>query len=351
MPKVCLQAVEIVETDRDEEVGGIRRRDSRKPAPCVMRRPTRTSRTVGMSRTARLNASTSAARSSASRSVLRLHQDEMPDHGGLLGFLAFAFRRDGISGGRRLRRRGFLFGAASGCVVAPVDRAARAFAGRPDLAAQTTCARQRPCLEARTASGIRCSFRGARNLWDGVDPSARRRRRPLAVRLGARRMGAVRIGFDRFLKRSRGSRCAPPGRQSRPRFSSGGFGARCAACASAGDSQSRPRANHFITTSVFFRRSWCSVGRSSSRSRARKAVGCLIDEDGPVRVARRHPPIVTGIRDAFATRAARTAGGRPDTESPGPAECRRRRRSLRTRMRGSRRGGGPAPGTAAAPSA
>jgi hypothetical protein len=60
---------------------------------------------------------------------------------------------------------------------------------------------------------------------------------------------------DRFLNRSRGSRWSPPGLQSRPRFSSGGFGARCAACASAGDSHSRPRANHFMTTSAFFRRS------------------------------------------------------------------------------------------------
>src|SRR5439155_7469645 len=80
------------------------------------------------------------------------------------------------------------------------------------------------------------------------------------------------LDCDRFLKRSRGSRCAPPGLQSRPRFSSGGFGARCAACASPGGSPRRPRANHFTTTSTLFRFNWCNVGSSSSRSRARRAV-------------------------------------------------------------------------------
>ena len=46
------------------------------------------------------------------------------------------------------------------------------------------------------------------------------------------------------------------GRKGRDFFSRRGFGARCAACASSGDSHSRPRANHFITTSVFFRFNW-----------------------------------------------------------------------------------------------
>jgi hypothetical protein len=78
-----------------------------------------------------------------------------------------------------------------------------------------------------------------------------------------------------FLKRSRGSLCAPPGRQSPPRFSAPTGGRFCASRSASGESHSRPRANHFMTTSEFVRRSCVSVGSSSSCSRARNAVGLL----------------------------------------------------------------------------
>jgi len=67
----------------------------------------------------------------------------------------------------------------------------------------------------------------------------------------------------------------PPGRQSPPRFSLVAAGRCCASRSASGESHSRPRANHFITTSEFVRRSWVIVGNNSSRSRARKAVGLL----------------------------------------------------------------------------
>jgi hypothetical protein len=80
------------------------------------------------------------------------------------------------------------------------------------------------------------------------------------------------------LKRSRGSLCSPPGRQSRGRRSPAGPAAgRRRANASARswscDSHSRPRANHFITASGWRDCSWRSVGSSSSCRCARKAVG------------------------------------------------------------------------------
>src|SRR6266508_1878789 len=60
-------------------------------------------------------------------------------------------------------------------------------------------------------------------------------------------------GRDFFLKRSRGSWCAPPGRQSAPRFSRGASGLRRALRAASGESHSWPPENHFMTTFAFFR--------------------------------------------------------------------------------------------------
>ncbi|PYQ83149.1 MAG: hypothetical protein DMF99_03775 [Acidobacteria bacterium] len=77
------------------------------------------------------------------------------------------------------------------------------------------------------------------------------------------------------MKRSRGSWCAPPGRQSAERFSRGGAGRRLASRAASGESHSVPPENHFITMFGFVRFSWFSVGSSSCGSRARNAVGAL----------------------------------------------------------------------------
>ena len=205
------------------------RRDRRKPiettksaesgaalsyaAPWVTRRPTRTSRTVGMSRTARSNASSSPWRSPAER-------------------LAFGFIKT-----RCHTMSSTLWLSGTG------DREGRYRAVR-----WVVC-RARLGLLFRDGRLVR------EELLLGFALHGRSER-PAGFSRGRHGSGRALCGCDRFLNRSRGSRCSPPGLQSRPRFSSGGFGARCAACASTGDSHSRPRANHFITTSVFFRFNW-----------------------------------------------------------------------------------------------
>ncbi len=84
-----------------------------------------------------------------------------------------------------------------------------------------------------------------------------------------------RCFFLSLSKRARGSLCSPPGRHSRsrgaPPLRSRAF--RPAHCDCSGESHSFPRANHFISIVGLVRRSWVSVGRSSSCLAARNAVG------------------------------------------------------------------------------
>ena len=70
---------------------------------------------------------------------------------------------------------------------------------------------------------------------------------------------------------ARGSRCSPPGRQSRPREATGSSA--MASRAASGDSQSLPRWNHFISASGWRSCKRRNVGRRSSRSAARNEVG------------------------------------------------------------------------------
>src|SRR6185436_1678533 len=97
----------------------------------------------------------------------------------------------------------------------------------------------------------------------GGRPSTFGRRSTFDVRFSTVSVHA-RSGLFRFLNRSRGSLCAPPGRQSALRRSPPAGGLPCGAsaerlrrwkssCSASRDSQSLPRANHCKATFGFFR--------------------------------------------------------------------------------------------------
>ena len=179
---------------------------------------------------------------------------------------------DGVSGWRL--RVSFSGASLHGLAVRGDPLFGLSFQGRPRRGPHGGVALHGRGARGGPHAGVPAHGRALRGgPFGGLPLHGRETGRPLGFARSRHESGLGLCGCELFLNRSRGSRWSPPGLQSRPRFSSGGFGARCAACAASGDSQSRPRANHFITTSAFVRRSCCKVGRSSSRSRARKAVG------------------------------------------------------------------------------